>query len=178
MIDILAESARILKSAGFASKLVGVGGRQVVVFEDQTVVGFVLCYSTSEELVRDWGKDSQVVIAEHQFGLRRAGQKAWNTYLVLLALEGAREPHAAILSSIEEDLVGTRKIASAGVSDIGKLRNALLPMLPLQAAPLLGAVDISAEVRQRATELPSRIVDAFLSQAEEGIVFQILEDTL
>jgi hypothetical protein len=81
------------------------------------------------------------------------------------------------LSSIEENLTGTRKLARAGISDSESLRAALLPLLPIQNAPHLGAVDMAAEIKLRTTELPTRVVDAFLStRAQEASVAQILEE--
>ena len=47
-------------------------------------------------------------------------------------------------AEIEEDLTGTRKIARSGIRDSSDLRAALLPLLPLQSAPKLEAVDITS----------------------------------
>jgi hypothetical protein len=33
------------------------------------------------------------------------------------------------------------------------------------------------EIRERTTELPRRVVDAFLSGAEESVVLQVLEES-
>lgn len=81
------------------------------------------------------------------------------------------------LGAIEEDLAGTRKIARAGVNDVANLHAAILPLLALQSAPRLDAVDITEEIRQRTTELPPRAVEAFLSSADEAVVIQVLEET-
>lgn len=77
---------------------------------------------------------------------------------------------------IEEDLTGTRKIARAGIGDVEQLRTALLPLLPIQSAPSLGAVDMPAEIRLRTTELPKRAIEAYLSGAHEASVIQVLEE--
>jgi hypothetical protein len=117
------------------------------------------------------------LVAENQLGLRRAQSKAWNTYTVFLAVAKANYGQRVALSSIEEDLAGTRKLARAGISDSEDLRAALLPLLPIQNAPDLEAVDMSAEIKLRTTELPTRVVDAFLSpRAQETSVAQILEE--
>jgi hypothetical protein len=55
------------------------------------------------------------------------------------------------------------------------LNRALLPLLPVQSAPILDAVDSKSEIRQRATEISPKLLDAFLSEADEQIVLQILE---
>jgi hypothetical protein len=104
------------------------------------------------------------------------GDKAWNAYAVLISAAEANYSESVVLSAIEENLVGVRKIARAGVRDVADVRDALLPLLPLQSAPKLEAVDMDAEIRLRTTELPSRAVDAFLSGAEEAVVIQVLEE--
>jgi hypothetical protein len=176
MIDILTVSAEVLTEAGFTTGRVSIYDREALAFEDATVLGFLFAYSNSAELIGAWEKDASRAIADHQFGLRRAAQKAWNAYVVLVAAEAGDYSHSAALAAIEEDLTGTRKIARAGVHDIADLRAALLTLLPLQAAAKLEAVDIQAEIRQRATELQPRAIDAFLSTAEDMVVIQVLEE--
>src|SRR3546814_1880078 len=125
--------------------------------------------------MESWSKYSYHANSTDQFRLRRSCTKAWNTYLVLLTPESADYAKAGSLGAIEEDLSGTRKIARAGIQNPADLSAALLPLLPLQSAPRLEAVDMRKEIRQRTTELPSRVVDAFLSNAEEAMVIQVLE---
>jgi hypothetical protein len=135
-----------------------------------------LAYDTPSQLIELWTGDADRVIANYQFGLRRAGQKAWNTYLVLLASSATDFRASAVLSAIEEDLAGTRKVARANIADIADVRAALLPLLPLQSAPMLEPVDVASEIRQRTTELPPHAVDAFLSTANDAMVMQVLEE--
>src|SRR3546814_2679164 len=141
------------------------------------LLGFVCVYDSSAELMESWSKDSDQAISTYQFGLRRSGTKAWNTYLVLLTPESADYAKAVSLGAIEEDLSGTRKIARAGIQNPADLSAALLPLLPLQSAPRLEAVDMRKEIRQRTTEVPTRVVDAFHSTAEEAMVIQVLEES-
>lgn len=95
---------------------------------------------------------------------------------MLVSAGKADYAQSVALGEIEEDLTGRRKIARADVVDIARLRAALLPLLPLQSAPKLEAVDIVSEIRERTTELPARAVEAFLSSAEESVVIQVLEE--
>jgi hypothetical protein len=176
MIDLLTASREVLEEAGFMTGETIINDRSATVFEDATVLGFLFAYSNPRELADAWSRDGAQAIADHQFGLRRAAQKAWNTYLIFIAADAGNYADVAALSRIEEDLAGTRKIARAGVADIRDLRTALLPLLPLQAAPKLEAVDMASEIRQRATELPSRTVDAFLASVDETAVLQVLEE--
>src|SRR5208282_618276 len=96
-------------------------------------------------------------------------------YVILLAQAPANYAEQVALSAIEEDLTGTRKLASAGVEDTESLRKGLIPLLPIQNAPRLEAVDMPAEIRLRTTELPQRAVEAFLSDASVAMVAQALE---
>jgi len=109
--------------------------------------------------------------------LRSAGDKAWNLYVVLLADEPGTFGQRIALCDIEENLVGTRKIARAGVADSDSLRNALLPLLHLQSPPKLEAVDMAGEIESRTTELPRGLMHAFLSDSSEDTLVQLLEDS-
>jgi hypothetical protein len=166
MIDVLEESNRLLQTAGISTLLIETVRGKALAFEGATILGFVLGYEAS------------ALVAENQLSLRRARDKAWNTYTVLLAAAEANYAERVALSSIEEDLTGTRKLARAGISDAERLQAALLPLLPIQNAPQLEAVDMPSEIRLRTTELPRRVVDAFLSGAQEGAVIQVLEEEL
>ncbi len=150
MMEIITLSAEVLSEVGFTTSRISINDRDVLVFEDPTVLGFLFAYENSGELIGAWEKDAGRAIADNQFGLRRAAQKAWNTYVVLVAGETGDYSHSSALAAIEEDLTGTRKIARA--------------------------VDIQAEIRQRATELPPRAIDAFLSAADGTVVMQVLEE--
>lgn len=177
MIDLLNSSAEVLVEAGFTATKVTVGNRKVLAFEDATVLGFLFAYDDASKLMTEWPADADRAISTYQFGLRKAGLKAWNTYVVLLASGPADYAQTVSLGAIEEDLAGTRKIARAGVNDVANLHAAILPLLALQSAPRLDAVDIAEEIRQRTTELPPRAVEAFLSSADEAVVIQVLEET-
>jgi hypothetical protein len=174
MIDALGACAEILSAAGF-STAIPTSRQDVLLFEDSTTLGFVAVYANSSELIRDWSDDVDHVVREHQLALRLAGSKAWNLYAVLLAID-AEEHRTAALAAIEEDLSGTRKIARSGMRDRLDVHEALLALLPLQSAPRLEAVDIESEIRQRAVLLPERVLDAFLSPADDAAVLQVLEE--
>lgn len=176
MIDILQSSNDLLNDAGYLAQRLRIGQREALIFEGDTVQGFLFVYDSSVSLMKSWSVDSDVAIATYQFGLRKSGSKAWNTYLVLLTPESSDYVSASLLSAIEEDLRGTRKVAKGGIQNLADLHAALLPLLPLQNAPRLEAVDMQEEIRQRATELPPRAVEAFLSDAKEAVVIKVLEE--
>ena len=147
----------------------------VVLFENATVFGFVFFYSDSEVLVENWLTDIEHVLRETQFSLRRAGDKAWNTYAVFLADTQTHHRDANALQTIEENLVGTRKIARSGVTDDAELRLALLPLFAIQNAPRLEPIDMEKEIRLRTSELPDDLIDGFVGNAPNSIMSQLLE---
>lgn len=177
MSDLGIASAEILRDAGFTTMPMTFGSRPALAFENATVLGFLFSYSSVAELLDSWESDANNAVTANQLALRRAGQKAWNTYTIFLSTGPADARGAAGLSAIEEDLGGTRKIARANVADTLDIRAALLPLLPLQAAPKLDSVDSPTEIRERSTELPQRAIDAFLSTADESVVLSVLEES-
>lgn len=177
MIEILQSCNDLLRESGYSVERAAIGQGEALVFEGDIVLGFLFAYDSSADLMKSWPTDSDAAISTYQFGLRKSGTKAWNTYLILLTPEPADYAKAVSLGAIEEDLGGTRKVVRAGIQDVADLSAALLPLLPLQSAPRLEAVDMRKEIRQRTTELPVRVVDAFLSGAEESVVIQVLEES-
>ncbi len=147
----------------------------ILTFENDTILGFVIYYLDPQSLIDSWHKDSGVVLNSAQFFLRRSETKAWNTYFVFLADHFPDYGQSIAIGSIEEDLVGTRKIARAGVVASDALRSALLPLLPIQNTPQIEAVDMVEEVRLRTQGLPSELIETFLSGASDATLLQILE---
>ena len=176
MIDSTSECQRVLAEGGIVTTPVDLDGITALAFESLTVVGFVVMYPHAEELLFGWERDMNRLVDKFQFSLRRAQAKAWNTYAVFLATAIPSYGQQIAMSAVEENLVGTRKIARAGVSSAEAVRAALLPLLPFQHVPRLEAVDMKAEIQLRTTELPSRLVEAFLSEASDATLAQVLED--
>lgn len=182
MSDTLQDCADVLVEAGFAFRRTQIpceGERQTfdtLSFEDATVLGFVVAYDKPEQLIACWTSDRDRIAMRHRDVLKAAQQKAWNAYLVLLSREPADFVQSLVLGQIEEDLEAMRKITKAGVAVDGGARMALLPLLPFRAAPSLDPIEMRGEIQSRSTELDDQIVAAFLSNADEGVVMQLLED--
>lgn len=176
MIDTIGECERLLLNSAMSTARLHRQHPQALLFEGQTVLGFVLIYSETANLISAWELHLSEIVAQHQFALRLANAKAWNTYAVLLASDTAKPPEQVTLSAIEENLVGTRKIARAGVISAEAVRAALLPLLPIQHAPKLEAIDMKAEILVRSAGLPTPVVDAFLSSASDSTVARLLEE--
>ena len=166
---------QLLTDGGYSIGALDAIAGSVAIFENDTVLGFVLTYPDADALIEEWRTATARILDTAQFALRQAGPKAWNTYLVLLADAPSDYGQRIILENIEENLVGTRKIARAGVENTNDLRHALMPLLAVQNAPRLEAVDMVAEIRLRTTDLPAELVEGFLSNAPESVLLQILE---
>ncbi|MFA3919129.1 hypothetical protein [Ruegeria hyattellae] len=176
MTDIIEMAKQQLVDGGYSVKTTDDNDGPVLLFENDAVLGFVLCFPDAGIMLERWKEISQRIFTCEQFALRRAESKAWNAYLVLLTSTPGDYGENIMLGGIEEDLVGTRKIARAGVADAGDVCSALLPLLAIRNAPRLNALDMSAEIRLRTTELPRDLVEGFLSSASEGTLIQLLEE--
>ena len=177
MLNLLEECQRLLAEAGIETSAVDKDRQNRFAFESATVLGFAFAYDSADHLLNHWQSDANLAIESSQLALRRAAAKAWNTYVILLTDATPTYSQTVSLSSIEEDLTGTRKIARAGITDATRLRAAVLPLLPIQNAPRLEAVDMVSEIRLRTTELSPKVVEAFLSATPEAVVAQIFEDS-
>lgn len=166
---------QLLVNGGYSVGELHVGACNIVIFENATVLGFVFLYRDSMQLLENWRAHSDLVLRETQFSLRRAGEKAWNTYTVFLSADHANPHDRAKLQGIEEDLVGTRKIARAGVKDPEELRLALLPLMGIQYAPKLEPIDMAKEIRLRTSELPDELIDGFIADAPKSMMTKLLE---
>jgi len=152
------------------------GLQRAIAFESPTVLGFLLVYDEPAQLLSLWYGDSSKITGERRFQLRSAGAKAWNTYVILLCEALATAVQSVAMTEIEEDLSGTRKIVRAGIRGHEDTRNALLSLLPLRAAPVLQPVAMPDEIKQRTTELPKNVVDAFLALDDEEQLVRLLEE--
>lgn len=164
-----------LTATGYEVVLAAEQDSSYLKFENDLIMGFVLEFADSEALIEGWQAASQRVLHAAQFALRRAETKSWNTYVVFLTRAVADYGQNMSLATIEENLTGTRKIARAGIESAEDVRAALLPLLDMQNAPRLEAVDMTAEIRLRTSELPKELIDAFVEGASESTVAQLLE---
>lgn len=181
MTELLTQAASILEESGFEFRYAEVPSDastpiDALLFEDSTILGFVVVYNDVADLLARWKSDGDRLAMKHRSVLQAAQQKAWNAYLILLARQPATFAQALALGLIEEDLEAMRKIAQAKVDSPSAVRSALLPLLPFKAAPVLDPIDMPAEIAARTSELDEQIVKAFLSAADEPILLQLLEE--
>ena len=75
MIDVLELCTQVLSEAGFSTLRLQDGEPKGVVFENDTIAGFVLSYENAQALVDGWQPQLDAMVLKHQFGLRRAGDR-------------------------------------------------------------------------------------------------------
>jgi hypothetical protein len=113
------------------------------------------------------------MIKRHAHAFRRAGEKAWNVYCAFLTGTEATPAECRLLRSIEEDLEQTRKLTGTGLSDEPAVARALLPILPMNYSPQLGAFDAEARLKRRLDALVPGISNLLVNEAVEPV--QVLQ---
>ena len=164
----------VLEEAEYSCSIVEAENGNCLAFENRVSFGFIHCYSDLGDLLRSWRAENEKTLSLFQFQIRSSGEKAWNAYSVFLAFERPDESAVALLARIEEDLSGTRKIARGVNADEDGIRQGLLPLLGIQNPPVLGVVDMVAEIRARSAGLPTKAVDAFLLDAPNSEVLRLM----
>jgi hypothetical protein len=123
MTDILDLCREALNGVGFSTRHVDTESTTPAnIFESDTILGFALAYEQFHSLILDWRTDVDGLFSTHSFGLRRAGDKAWNAYAVILCRQSLSGNDAVALGAIDEDLVGFRKVTYAGISSLSTAR--------------------------------------------------------
>ena len=164
-----------LETAGYEYAEMEMGRQCYLIFDNSSVIGFVLFFKDAKELIGNWEAVSGEIFKTSQLSLRRAGAKSWNLYLILLAEVSGNYGDTISLGTIEENLVGARKIARAGISDEEEMHEAMLSLVDIQTAPRLPVVNMREEIKLRTSELPLQLVDAFLGDTSESTLSQIFE---
>lgn len=177
MTEILEASASILREHGYAVLVDHEGRPPYLLFESDEYIGLLLTYDTPDSLLSHWDNQSRALLDAQKLGLRRSQEKAWNSYLVLLSAARASRLQQALLDTVEENLVRTRKIARSGMASREEIQRAILPLIPLQSPPNLQPVNMNDEIRLRASQIPPAILDAFFAGRDTSILLQLLEES-
>jgi hypothetical protein len=139
--------------------------RSGVIFENETLLGCVVCYETPTALIDGYQKAEELVLTLHSKRLRYIADKAWNFYSIHLSAGAASVTERAAMSKIEEDLAASRKIARAGVESIDDIKMALQPILPIAEKMDLGRIQVEDEIRE-AVQLPDALKEVIFSSAD------------
>ena len=121
----------------------------ILLFEDDSILGFVVLFETAEQLLSQWKEKQGQFIARMAVELRRSSRKSWNCYAVFLVNEKAEIEYQARLADLEEDLSLMRKLVSDHVSSSNDLYRVLMPILPIQnqiSSTLLEQEGVSARL--------------------------------
>ena len=168
MSDIIEWTEDHLTYADYDVRRDNVNGQTVLSFENDAVFGFVLSFNSAHDMLTNWGSRAEGILARNTLVIRRAEVKAWSVYLVLLASGSPGSGEQYAVSDIEENLVGTRKIARANVTSFDRCREAILPLLPLPKAPGLEPIDFEAELKKRSTSIPSLLLSELFKTVSRG----------
>ncbi|WP_292022159.1 MULTISPECIES: hypothetical protein [unclassified Brevundimonas] len=171
-MDIPTQSEVILREAGYQTWAWTGASPPVTCFESATLIGFVHVFSTASDLLENWEAAQQRVLSRHAPALKAAGAKAWNVYSVLLTSELAPGLQWRV-ERLEEDFTLTRKIARTAIQTVEDLANALLPLGPIRAQPILEDADIARRLRSRAKDIPVEALNAFLGDMNPDAVVEI-----
>jgi len=172
-MDIPTQSEVILREAGYETWAWTGSSPPVTCFESATLVGFVHVFSTARDLLENWEAAQQRVLSRHAPALKAAGAKAWNVYSVLLTSELSPSFQWRV-ERLEENFTLTRKIARTAIQTVEDLANALLPLGPIRAQPILEDADIADRLRSRAKDIPVEALNAFLGDMKPDDVAEIL----
>jgi hypothetical protein len=149
MTDLKPMLQALLQEAGYQTWFVAIDRYEVIAFEDDAAMGFACIFERSEVLLKEWQNLETRFLMNFAPALKRAGEKTWNVYSVLLCAESAPEDEARAIRWIEENLERTRKITGIVPNGRSDLITALLPLLPIQYQPRLDSEDFDLTQRLR-----------------------------
>jgi hypothetical protein len=164
----------VLRHGGYTCRMAPYD-QDILLFEDDSLFGFVVLYDTVESLLATWRDKQAHFIKRNASSLRRANMKAWNCYAVFLCSDTALDEQKAAFAEIEEDLSLTRKLVADGVSTQRDAQRALLPVLPIQnhAAP---SSDNDLNLSTRLNSWPAQAIRALEGDATAPELLELLWD--
>jgi hypothetical protein len=164
MIDMMPTVQIVLEEAGYAVWLVVADDSTAVCFEDEAVMGFVCMFDDPEQLLSRWSSIESTLLVRHAARFRTAEQKAWNVYSIFLCAKAGTEEQTREITSIDENLERTRKIAACGLVGKDDVVTALLPVLPLQYRPVLERENVTERLKRRISAIAPTAVDVALDE--------------
>lgn len=162
MIDLLSNARGLLQEAGYSVRFVSFGSDTVACFEDGSIIGFCRTVEDPDELIQKWKTLEKELLIRFSQDIRQAGDKAWNVYCVFLCPSSANKDQKRAVSWIEEDLNRTRKLAECDIASREDLVHVLLPILLLQAQPMLEYTDLTERLRHRIANITPQAANVAL----------------
>lgn len=174
-MNLSEETRSVLEMGGFRTAE-GLQALKAVYFEDPTIVGAVFFYDDLSDLVDTWERNQDSFLGTNSRAIRSDPIKAWNIYTVHLTADCGGPRQISDAFNIEQDFRGTRKIVRTGLSTKSDVREALLPLLPLQHRTSITTTDISERLRER-LHLLSPVLSRLIDQTNlEGVEQDLLEE--
>jgi len=161
-MNLLTEARSILDGAGYRTHLPKSSSDRLI-FEDDTLIGFISVHSKVEEIVEKWQREQDAFLREHAPALRKEPNKAWNLYAVFLTSAPCPPALKKEITNVEEDFRSTRKIVGFEIETHIDLVRAVITLLPIQSQVVLQPQDLIARLRQ-IIEIPQLLEDQSLDE--------------
>ena len=177
MIDILSATHTVLREQQFATRIIALGKESALLFEDESLLGFVYVFDATETMIESWAQVERAFLQIYSPRFRDAGDKAWNVYSIFMSAEDGAEPVRRRVRWIEEDLRLTRKLTGCGINTRQDLINVLLPLLALQQKPFLQSDDFGKRLKRRLQSFAPTVVETLTDERiETREIARILRD--
>lgn len=177
MTDTKSIVKAVLEDAGYSARYVEFDKRTGVNFEDETLMGFVIEFDSTQALIDDWPRVEKGLLTKYSQNLREAGDKAWNVYLVCFTSSATTGGQERLVRWIEENLERTRKLAACAVETRADIERLLLPLLPIQFRPSIELLDVTKRLQARINAIAPSVDDIALeSQVAAADVASALRD--
>ncbi len=151
-----------LEGAGYRVRAIS---ENDLVFEDESLLGFVSVKDTVSAILDVWASEQDAFLKGNATQLRKEPRKAWNVYSVFLTEADCEAAQMSRVLDAEEDFRGTRKIVRCGLKTESDIQRALYPLLPIENVVALSSEDAMARVRGR-LDLSEAIVAALAGNVE------------
>jgi hypothetical protein len=165
-MDLRYEAQKILERADY--HITRLADKEWLLFEDETLFGFIRIASTVEEIVGSWEVDQDSFLARNAIRLRSFPLKAWNAYSIFITDAECPPAFKTDLLKIEEDFRGTRKIVQTEIASFDDLYAALFPLLPIKNLVTLKSIDSLPRLESRLSFLKASELEA-LRKGDAGL---------
>jgi hypothetical protein len=174
-MNLVEEARSILEAAGYRTALAS-SSPCTLHFEDEIVLGAIFIHPSLSLLISSWEECQDRFLGSNSQVLRSDPVKVWNIYTVHLTADAGSPSQVSEAFNIEQDFRGTRKLVRAGVVTRTDVREALLPLLPLQHRLKLSPKNVTERLKERLA-LSSKVLVRLVELPERAsIELDLLEE--
>ena len=173
-MNLIEEVRSSLESGGYRT-MIGATTSSVY-FEDDNLVGAVFIYTTFTELLNNWENYQDRFLGINSSVFRSDASKAWNIYTIHLTTEKAAKSEVTDGFNAEQDFRGTRKIVRSGITTKKGVKDALLPLLPLQNKSSLAFNNLGERLRERLALVSDSLIQSTSNIDTKLIANDLLEE--